>query len=229
MPVCNHSTKEAEEDQKEVQGYSLLYHQSVSKKVSSQVILLSAWSGTKQSLLHNSPSAIPGQSSFHARSSQPHRRVPVVVVSVPCYPQLLSLLLQYGAGRLLRVEPFYVCTVRDRHMNECQKRCWCDWGTELLFLSILPCVTGGKHTEPLSQAFTSLLPVDYSSLKCIHAHQHPSATWCLLSNQQGFQADFFSTWTFCSPGLLVSLDYKWFTLVITWSRILPETLFCKLV
>lgn len=145
---------------------------------------------------HFFTTALLFQGTLHyTPSSQPHRRElqAFLVFSVPCYPQLLCHCFYSTVQDFLRVELFYVCTVRDSHMNECQNRCWCDWGTELLFLSKLPCVTGGNHTEPLSHAFTSLVPADHSSSKCIHARQRPSA---------GFQADFFSTWTtFCFPDL----------------------------
>lgn len=57
-------------------------------------------------------------------------------------------------------------------------------------------VASDNHTEQLAHAFTSRLPIGHSSLKCIHAFQHPSDAWYLQSNNRTFRKFFLvSTWT----------------------------------
>ena len=53
-------------------------------------------------------------------------------------------------------------------------------------------VASDYHTEQLAHAFTSRLPIGHSSLKCIHAFQHPSDAWYLQSNNRTFRKFFFS-------------------------------------
>lgn len=54
---------------------------------------------------------------------------------------------------------------------------------------------GDNHTEQLAHPCFHI-PIDHSSLKCIHACQHPSDAWTLQSDNRTFRKTFLvSTWT----------------------------------
>lgn len=165
------------------------------------------------------------QSLLHTKSSQPDRTVPgPKVFSVPCYLQLLrSLLLQYCSTGL---EVFCLNCSGEYLLATCALNARSAGGV----IEELSFVAGDNHTEQLNHAFTSLLPIDLSSLECIHACQHPSDAWYLQSNNRTFRIKTYLAAPgqyFCSPKWIfkASLEYKWFVLKITRTSILSEILF----
>lgn len=115
-------------------------------------------------------------------------------------PSLLNLIEQFQAPKSSLFPVIFSC------FNHCF---YCSIGLEVLCLNCsgehllatcalnarraggvieeLSFVAGDNHTEHLSHAFTPLLPIDHSSLECIHACQHPSDAWYLQGNNRTFR------------------------------------------